>query len=52
MYNRQENQSSLSDPKAVEDGQSVGHGIRCQDEQDKNHRVDQMKVLLKEFVLD
>ena len=52
MYDGQNHQTGLRDPESVEKGKGVGHGERSQDKQDQNHRMDQIKVLLKDFVLE
>ena len=52
MYCGQNHQSGLCSPERVEKGKGVGHGERSQDKQDQNHRMDQIKVLLKDFVLE
>ena len=52
MNNGQDHQTGLCDPESVEKGKGAGHGENSQDKQDQNHRMDQMKVLLKDFVLE
>ena len=42
----------LRNPESTEKRKSVGHGEQNQHEQDQSHQMDQLKVLLKDFVLE